>query len=62
MCMGSVDGCHNPYIYSLQNPLLHYGCTFIVHKLYTIFFIKVENFKPNPDLAYQWFYGMLMEC
>jgi len=37
------------------------GCTFIVHKLYKCFCIKVENPKPSPCLAYKWVYGMLMD-
>ncbi len=36
------------------------GCTFIVHKLYKCFCIKVENPKPSPYLAYEWVYGMSM--
>ncbi len=61
MCMGSVDGWDSPYIYiQLKNPLLHNGCTFIVQKPYRFFFIKVDNLKPSPNLAYKWFYGMLI--
>jgi len=48
------------YIYiKFKSPLLHNGCTFIMHKLYKLFFIKVENLKPSPNLAYKWFHGML---
>jgi len=37
MCMGSVDGWDSPYIYiNFKSPLLHNGCTFIVHKLYNL--------------------------
>jgi len=45
-----------------ESTLLHNGCTFIVHKLYGLFLIKVENIKPSSNLAYKWFYGLLMEC
>jgi len=43
-----------------KSPLLHNGFTFIMHKLYKLCFIKVENLKPSPKLAYKWFYGMLI--
>ncbi len=67
-CMGSVDGWDRSiyiyiYIYisiKFKSPLLHNGCTFIVHRLYKFFFIKVENLKPSPNLAYKWFHGMLI--
>jgi hypothetical protein len=45
-----------------KSPLLDNACTFIVHKLYKLFLIKFENLKPSPNLAYKWFYDMLMEC
>ncbi len=46
--MGSVNGGDSPYIYiHFKSPLLHNGCTFIVHKLYRLFIIKVENLKPS---------------
>jgi hypothetical protein len=47
-------------MFALQKSLLHSGCTFIMHKLYNIFFIEVENLKPSPNYAYKWFYGMLI--
>jgi hypothetical protein len=46
--------------FHFKNPLLHNGCTFIMHKLYKCFFIEVESFKLSPNLAYKWFQGMLM--
>ncbi len=72
-CMGSIDGSNSPSIYiyiyyyyyniyiHFKSPLLHNGCTLIVQKLYWLFLI-VENLKPSPNVAYKWFYGMLMEC
>jgi len=49
------------YIYiHFKSSLLDNGCTFIVHKLYKLFLIKVENLKRGPNLAYKWFYGMLI--
>jgi hypothetical protein len=33
MYMGSVDGWDSSYVH-FKNPLLHNGCTFIMHKLY----------------------------
>jgi hypothetical protein len=26
------------------------------------YFIEVENYKPSPNCAYKWFYGMLIAC
>jgi hypothetical protein len=62
MRMESVDGGVVHIYIDFKSPLLHNGCTFIVHKLYWLFLLKVENLKPSPDVGYKWFYGMLMEC
>ncbi len=49
------------HMFSLQKSNTTYNeCTFIVHKLYICFCIKVENPKPSPYLAYEWVYGMSM--
>ncbi len=57
--MKSVDGWDNPYKYiNFKSPLLLHGCTFIVHKLYKLFLIKVENLKPSPI----WHINGFMAC
>jgi len=58
---GSVDGWYSPHIYiHFKSPLLHKGCTLLFTNYMNCFFIKVENLKPSPNLAYKWFYGMLI--
>ncbi len=60
--MGCANGWDSPYgstskvhYYIMGAHLL---CTYYINS----FFIEAENFKPSPNCAYKWFYGMLMVC
>jgi len=63
MCMGSVNVGDSPYIYIFTSKVHYYIMG--AHLLYTNYIdylllkVKILN---RPDLAYKWFYGMLMEC
>jgi len=62
MCMGSVDGQDNPYVFTSKVHYYIMGAHLLCTNYIDSFFIEVENLKPSPNCAYKWFYfnGMLI--
>jgi hypothetical protein len=60
--MGSANDWDNPYVFISKVHYYIMGAHLWCKNYIKYFFIEVKNFKPSPNYAYKWFYGMLMVC